>query len=79
METKIINSKIEQIFNFCGINLEKCDYFTGLRKHKGNTFFNVIIDKKDYNKASRSLNNCVKCGIISRYEKNGIDRYALYL
>jgi len=62
-----------------GLDLQLCDYFTGIRKCKAGYYFNVILDKRtceseEYAKLEKFAN---KFKLI-RVEPNGLRRVAIF-
>ena len=63
-----------------GLELELCDYFTGIKEHNGRKYFNVILsqrtsESKEYDKLKRFAE---QYKIIS-VEPNGLRRVAVFL
>jgi|GEM_PF-1147698 len=63
-----------------GLELELCDYFTGIQEHNGRKYFNVILSQRtsesqDFDKLKRFAN---QYKIIS-VEPNGLRRVAVFL
>ena len=62
-----------------GLELELCDYFTGIKEHNGRKYFNVILsqrtsESKEYDKLKRFAD---QYKIIS-VEPNGLRRVAVF-
>lgn len=79
MEINSIEATLLKIKEQIGLNLNLCDYFTGIYKCGSKEYFNVIIEDsivggKTYDKI-RSL---IKLGIISNCEPNGVHRVAIF-
>lgn len=74
-----IAEKIEEIKIQIGIELMLCDYFTGIRKHNGKEYFNVILKRQVWmsEEYPKLLNLCEK-GVISRVEPNGVNRLSIF-
>lgn len=77
---KRINDKIAQIKEFCGLSLQKDDYFTGIKKHQGKEYFNVELNERlsFCNSQFRKLESLIKKGIISDVKENGVRRVSIY-
>ena len=41
-----INETLEMIKEQTGLELQLCDYFTGIKYHAGKPYFNVMLDKR---------------------------------
>ena len=70
---------LELIKEQTGLELELCDYFTGVKKHKGRKYFNVILsqrtsESKEYEELERFAD---KYKLIS-VEPNGVNRVAIF-
>ena len=63
-----------------GIELEPCDYFTGLQKHKGKKYYNFLLNEKvsesqDFLRLQRIAQNG---NLIHAVEPNGVNRVAVF-
>ena len=70
---------LELIKEQTGLNLELCDYFTGIKDHNGRKYFNVILsqrtsESKEYDTLKRFSE---KYKLIS-VEPNGLKRVAVF-
>ena len=70
---------LELIKDQTGLQLELCDYFTGIKNHNGRKYFNVILsqrtsESKEYNILKRFAD---KYKLIS-VEPNGLRRVAIF-
>jgi uncharacterized protein YebE (UPF0316 family) len=79
MKAKIYNV-LDLIKEQTGLELELCDYFTGIREHNGRKYFNVILsqrtsESKEYDKLKRFAD---QYKIIS-VEPNGLRRVSIFL
>lgn len=63
-----------------GLDLEPCDYFTGLKRHKGETYYNFqIIERYSESHEVLMLERLASnSGIVYRVEPNGTNRVAIY-
>jgi hypothetical protein len=83
MMTKIESAQqlCDFIYEQIGKRFVPCDYFVGLRRHRDDFFFNIIIDNHT------CLNNDIDLitriagpdKTIIRAEPNGVDRVAVYI
>jgi hypothetical protein len=74
---------IDEILNFIyeqtGVIVESCEYFCGIREHRGHKYFNVVLKQKlsesaDFSKLERFAD---KYNSI-RIEPNGLRRVAIF-
>lgn len=76
---ELINKTLELIESQIGLKLELCDYFTGLRKHLGKEYFNVILKDRLYmSKEFQKLEMFSNKTKLITIEPNGINRVAIY-
>ena len=74
-----IPETLELIKDQTGLELELCDYFTGIKEHNGRKYFNVILsqrtsESKEYEVLKRFAD---KYKLIS-VEPNGVKRVAVF-
>ena len=74
-----ISETLEMIKEQTGLELELCDYFTGIKEHNGRKYFNVILsqrtsESKEYDTLKRFAD---KYKLIS-VEPNGLKRVAVF-
>ena len=74
-----ISETLELIKKQTGLDLDLCDYFTGIRQYNGRKYFNVILsqrtsESKDYDLLKRFAD---KYKLIS-VEPNGLKRVAVF-
>ena len=74
-----IPETLELIKEQTGLQLELCDYFTGIKEHNGRKYFNVILsqrtsESKEYEVLKRFAD---KYKLIS-VEPNGVKRVAVF-
>ena len=74
-----IPETLELIKEQTGLELDLCDYFTGIKEHNGRKYFNVILsqrtsESKDYDLLKRFAD---KYKLIS-VEPNGLKRVAVF-
>ena len=79
-DEEIIKDKIKEIKDIYGIVLTADDYFTGIRKHNGKEYFNVIIEGRvsESNVLNR-LKKAVSQNVISSAEPGGVNRISIFL
>lgn len=76
----VISDTLKLIKEQTGLELELCDYFTGLNEHCGKQYFNIITNEPVF--ASKTYNTLIRLsenGIISKVEPNGAYRLAIFL
>lgn len=74
-----VSDTLDLIKDQTGLELELCDYFTGIKKHNGRKYFNVILSQRtsesnEYDKLKRFAD---KYKLIS-VEPNGLNRVAVF-
>lgn len=75
-EKNILDLIKEQI----GLELNLCDYFTGIKEHNGQKYFNVILSQRtsesqDFDKLKRFAEQYK----LIKVESNGLKRVAVFL
>lgn len=70
----------EYIANYAGINLEPCEDFSGLNKHRGETYYNFLLkervsESQEFFLLQRIASNT---NLIYRVEPNGLNRVAVF-
>lgn len=76
----LINKTLQLIEEQIGLRLTLCDYFTGLRKHRGKVYFNVIVKDRLYmSKEFAQLERFAFDKNLISVEPNGLNRIAIYL
>lgn len=63
-----------------GLELKLCDYFTGIKEHNGQKYFNVILSQRtsesqDFDKLKRFAEQYK----LIKVEPNGLNRVAVFL
>ena len=74
-----ISDILDLIKEQTGLELELCDYFTGIKEHNGRKYFNVILsqrtsESKEYDKLKRFADK-YKLILV---EPNGLKRVAVF-
>ena len=74
-----ISETLALIKDQTGLDLELCDYFSGVKKHNGRKYFNVILAQKTSESAEYEVLKrfADKYNLIS-IEPNGVNRVAIF-
>ena len=75
----IIINTLDLIKDQTGLDLNLCDYFTGIKEHNGKKYFNVILLQR----TSESVQYKILEKFANKYklihvEPNGLDRVAVF-
>jgi len=74
-----IENKLSEIKKHLGLELVKCDYFTGIQNHNGKEYFNIITKNAiSEDSLYYDLRSLIQVGILSKIEPNGYKRIALF-
>ena len=79
MEKQTEKNILDLIKEQIGLELNLCDYFTGIKEHNGQKYFNVILsqrtsESKEYEELERFAD---KYKLIA-VEPNGVNRVAIF-
>lgn len=76
----MINEVIKEIKEQLGLELELCDYFTGLKQLNGKNYFNVILkDRISESEVFNKLKRFSEKYNTIKVEPNGIKRVAIFI
>ena len=74
-----IPETLELIKEQTGLELELCDYFTGIKEHNGRKYFNVILSQRtSESKAYEVLKRFADKYKLISVEPNGVKRVAIF-
>lgn len=70
----------DYLIKHAGLNLETCKDFSGLQKHRGETYYNFLLNEKvsesrEFFQLERLVSDS---NIVYRVEPNGLNRVAVF-
>ena len=75
----MIQKTLKLIKEQTGLDLELCDYFTGIKQHRGQKYFNVVLkDRTSESRDFKTLELFAKKYKLIDVEPNGLQRVAIF-